>query len=523
MMVLGGLAALVGTGLLVWLIASSSGENRARTNVEVAPVTAMDLREREAVASPVVARDPTTAEFVAAATRRDAPAPGCGLQVSGTGGSSWRPVDAVGELPEGVDACHMPQVGFDDEGRLVYSFVAISGSERPRQPVGLFAVTSDDHAQTFSQPRRLTEVDTFASSVAVGPDGIHAAWLADAQGGPSDQNRLAWPVGSRVLVAGGDATGLDEPVTVSDSGGLVAAPTVVSDSEGGAVLAYYQLPTEASPEDGAASLVSRGPWQLMVARRPGDGEGFGKPVAVAKFALPEQPDVASGETPSLARPLLVSRLGVAAPGLGVSADRVCASWTDAVEGQLEALIACSTDGGDSWGQLEPLGATLPEETSQWLPQVALTPGGRIEAVFYSGWDQAQDRAVDVFYAAAASPTTGFDSLVQVTSQSSHPQVAPLPGWFGTRLGLASGPDTLLAAWADSRNGLSIYPSQTIFAATIDAPGRRGGPAGWVAGGLLVGGLLVAATGLFLSRRAHPTRSPGPADDADVAERAGTKG
>lgn len=515
--VAGILAALVGAGLLVWLVAASSAEEQSRVEVE-APVTAMDLRQQEAVTSPVVARDPTTPDFVAAATRTDVPGPGCALQVSGDGGASWRPVDAVGELPEDLGGCHSPAVGFDDR-RLVFSFVGVSAAE-PTQPAGLFVVTSDDHAQTFSQSRKVADLDTFATSVAVGPEGLHTAWLQGGRSDPAEEGQLAWPVGSRVVAAGGDPTGLDEPVAVSEGNGLVAAPAVAADPEGGTVVAYYQLPLTASTDDGVASLVSAGPWRLMVARRTGDS-GFGEPVGVAEVELPEQPDVVSGEPPSLAYPHLVSRVGIAAPGVAARAGQVCVAWTDGVTDTLEAFVGCSADGGQRWAQPVPLGAAMPEKSAQWLPQVGLTPSGEVEAVFYAGWAEAEGRAVDVFYA-SVTPGERFAEPLPLTSQSSRPQAAPLPGWFGTRLGLTSASSTPVAAWADSRNGLSLYPSQAVFAATIDRPGRETKPAGWMAGVLLVGGVIAGAVGLRQRRRGRTGSAGKLADETDVGQSAGAQ-
>jgi hypothetical protein len=287
---------------------------------------------------------------------------------------------------------------------------------------------------------------------------------------------------------------------VSDSDGLVAAPTVAADSDGGAVLAYYQLPATATTDGDVTTLVSRGPWRLMVAHRAGDGQGFGRPVAVADLELPDQPELTSGVLPSgHPQPHLVSRLGIAAPALAADGGTMCVGWSDGAEGKLEAFVRCSKDGGASWAGPAGLGAGLDGDSAQWLPQVALGPSGRIDAVFYSGWDNAGGRAADVFYASSIGPGQAFANPLRLTSQSSHLGSAPAPGWFGTGLALTSGPDEALALWTDSRNGLRIYPSQTIFAATIDTP--AGGPArrSGGAGVLVAAGLALAGTGLHRRR------------------------
>lgn len=506
----GGVLVLAGSG--VWLSprVAAWGSRPARMMGE-APVTATDLGARRAVTSPVVARDPTTPEFVAAATRTDAPGPDCELAVSGDGGDSWWPVAAIEELPEGLAACYAPGVGFDADGRLVFWFVGMEGP--PPQPTGLWVVTSPDHAQTFTQPRKLAEVSTAAARVALGDrGGLQAVWLDPLSGGEQGEGDGAggWPLGSRVVAAVGDVGGLGEPVTVAEPDGLVAAPTVAVGADGGAVVAYYQLPADAGTGEGAASLVEAGPWRLMVARRPPGEEGFGEPVSVAELALP------ADESIPVNQPRFVTRRGVTAPGLATGGGRVCASWTSLDDTALDAWVRCTDDGGETWGKPVQLGAEL-AATFQWLPQVAVTDAGRVAAVFYHHRDDAEDgRAVDTYYAATDDPRAGFGEAQRLSSQSSLPRRAPIRGWFGTQLGLTEDPSGAVAMWADSRHGIpQAYPSQTVVAATLDTPAApAAGPYGWAGGGLVAGGLTLAAGGVWWRRRhppgAGPRGSPEPA-------------
>lgn len=107
----------------------------------------------------------------------------------------------------------------------------------------------------------------------------------------------------------------------------------------------------------------------------------------------------------------------------------------------------------------------------------------------------------MWYASSGRPDEGFGEPLRLTSTNSHPAAAPARfGWYGTRLGLVSGADTTVAAWADSRSGLPVYPSQTVFAATIDPPAGDSNVEGWLGAGLLAGGLAVAGGGLTLRRR-----------------------
>lgn len=485
--VLVGVLLVVAGGMLAlgWVPAGSGGAGPAQVLEEV-PVTAMDLGVRRAVTSPVVARDPTTPTFVVAATRTDAPGPGCDLHVSGDAGRGWLPVRAVKRLPEGLGACYAPDVGFSPDGRLIFSFVGVAGP--PPRPQGLYVVTSSDHAQTFTQPVRIADVATFAVDTVVTGTGLEAVWV-DPVADRSDRKGTAAAVGARVVAAAGDSAGLATPVVVADSDALVAAPVMAASLDGVASVAFYQLPGDAPPTASLPELAMAGPWQLMVASRGPGAKEFGDPVLVGEvnLAVPNAPSGSGG-------PRLVSmNRGIAAPGLAASTDKMCASWTRMGRISLDAQVGCSQDGGHSWQTptgLEPAGAN---EGDQWLPQVSIADGGRVEAVFYSRSRGETSDGAHVYYAATESVQDGVGEVLQLTSAASSPEQAPLAGWYGTRLGLDSHRRATLALWPDSRHGLRrSYTYQTVSAAMIQIPSTAGGPSLGLALGLLLSGVVVAA-------------------------------
>lgn len=509
---LGAVTAVAGVGLTAGWPGGGEVEGALKVGVE-APMTAMDLGVRRAVTSPVVARDPTTPQFVVAATRTDTPGPDCGLHASGDGAASWLPVQVFDGPPAGVQACYAPQVGFDAAGRLVFAFVGMAGP--PPHPVGVWAGISNDHAQTFTQPRKLAEVATTAISLAVAGDAVHLAWLQPPDGGSGGQDD-GWPVGEAVVVASGPVAGeLNPPVQLaaSGSGGLVAGPVVAAAPDGGVAVGFWQLPDEATTGQGAGSLLGAGPWRLLVAHRPAGSTAFREPVVVAQRRLPPVESRAGGH------PELVTRRGVAPPGLTIDAARVCASWT-ALGGTagLDALVACTEQGHGRWGQPVKLGDSLAGETFQWLPQIALSGTGRLDAVFYHHRQQADDgRAADTYYTTTRDLEDGFTRPVRVSSQSSLPHQGPLPGWFGTHLGLHSGPHGAVVAWADSRNGMpTARPSQTVFSATIPPPPAGGVPA-WTAGVLVAIGSAGTAAGLWW-RHARRHRDDGDGSHGAPSDR-----
>lgn len=498
---------LAGLGLVGWWgveVRTAPGSPQRGSET---PVTALDLRARRAVTSPAVSVDPTNAQFVALATRTDSPGPDCGLHVSGDGAKSWLPVEALDQLPGGVEGCYAGDVDFDGMGRLVFSFLGMAGS--PPEPVGLYAVSSDDNAQAFTQPRRLADLATTGADVAVGAERLHAVWL-EAANGDSGEEQAGWPVGGRVVAASGDYGGLGEPLVVDGpEEGLVAAPTVAADVDGEAVaVAYYQLPAEATTEGGVSSLTEQaGPWRLMVATANSDG-AFHDPVEVAAFKLP-----AVEAEPPVRRPRLVSGRGIAAPGLAARGDRLCAAWTDAGEqGQLAAWVRCSREGGQTWQEPAQLGGGLGGALGQWLPQVALTSDA-VEAAFYSSHADTDAPVADVYYA-TESPGDGFGTPLRLSSRSSQPPQAPRPSWYGTRVGLATVGKRTVAAWADSRNAIPrLFPSQEVFAAVLATPAEAAGPPVWLGSGLMAGGLGVLGGALGWRRASRRRARDGDQEEA----------
>lgn len=520
----GSLVVLAGGGLAGWLQLGGPGADAAPRAVGETPVTAMDLRGGLAVTSPTVARDPTEPEFLAAATRGDAPGPGCGLQVSGDGGDSWMEIDVVGTFPEGIGACYEPQVAFSADGRLVYSFIGMAGP--PPQPDGVFVVVSDDRAQTFTQPRRLADLDTTTPRMAVSAEGVELVWLDPVEEPEWGRVGPPWPVGPQVHAAVGDAGGLDEPVVVAEPDGLVAAPTIAGDPDGAAAVAYYELPAAGRVEGGTATLAGEGPWRLMVARRSDDAAGgFEEPEEVAELEWADQAvwnsDLRPPEdAPAALQPLLLTRWGIAEPGLAVSDGTVCVSWTHGADSGLQAMVSCSAD-GDGWGSPSRLGAAADGAQVSWLPQVAIGPSGQAQAVFYGRHGDTADETVDVWFASVDEPGVQDPDAVRLTSTGSSPRSSPRPGWYGSRLGLASGADTAVAMWADSRNSVELRPNQTLFSAVVNTPSGPPRPLGWVAGGLLVAGLLMAVGGLVARRRQRTAggHEPGDVEEAPTAEAA----
>lgn len=485
-----------------------TAETQRASAVEV-PVTTTDVRLNRAVTSPVIARSSAVPAFLIAASRTDMPGPGCDLHASGDSGASWREVNVDRVLSDSVEGCHAPYVDVTREGRVVVSFVEMSGTVPT--PQSLYVVASDDHAQTFTRPRRLTDVQVAASGLAVTDETMHVVWLqtGDDSGGSQEAGHRRLPVGQQVRAAstpaGGSGT-VNSVVVSGGSDGFVAAPAVAAGPDGRVAVAYYQLPSDASVGDGDDSATGAGRWRLMVANRP-DGEAFSDPVEVDRFGLP-----AVEGRPPYAHPMLVAEQGIIAPGLAVGAGRTCVGWTDQNRSGLDALVACSSD-GQQWEKPVRVGGDLADETFQWMPQVAVTPQGTAAAVFWHHRPDAdRGRDVDVYYSSAGLVGGLAGPGLRLTSQSSNASRGPLQGWFGTRLALVDDTHGTVAMWADTRNGLPrVHATQDVFAAVLPRPQPDGttqsssAASGWKRPALVTAGLAAVVVATLLWRRGRTAR------------------
>jgi hypothetical protein len=82
--------------------------------------------------------------------------------------------------------------------------------------------------------------------------------------------------------------------------------------------------------------------------------------------------------------------------------------------------------------------------------------------------------------------------------------------FGSRIGVLSHPDRVVAAWTDTRNSRGGTTGQDIFATVVELPAEGGQP-GWARA---LGGVMVAAglACLVLALTALRRRRPATADD-----------
>ncbi|MGI8808913.1 MAG: hypothetical protein ACR2KK_13950 [Acidimicrobiales bacterium] len=160
--------------------------------------------------------------------------------------------------------------------------------------------------------------------------------------------------------------------------------------------------------------------------------------------------------------------------------------------------------------------TVGDGVPQDMPSVGVSPGGRIDVVYY---DRAVDRTgptADVLLSSSADSGASFAKTFRLNAQSSNRRVGPKgspfseEADFGSRTAVASLSGGVVAAWTDTRNGTADSGKQDIFSASVPLPDKR--PVS-LAFRLLAGsGILLGIAGVtlfILSRRARRPSLPAP--------------
>jgi hypothetical protein len=108
---------------------------------------------------------------------------------------------------------------------------------------------------------------------------------------------------------------------------------------------------------------------------------------------------------------------------------------------------------------------MKDGTSQYLPRVAVSSSGRVDIVFYDRRRDSRNIMTDTFLATSTDRGETFTNR-RLTSESFSsgvgPKVSELHGNdFGTKLGVDSWGNTVVAAWTDTREGSTADDQQDI--------------------------------------------------------------
>ena len=498
---------VVGTGLLLMASTLGGGELRQRRSVVPLNAGAVDGTDPRAHNSPTVARSPTNPDNLAVVARVDTPQYACALHVSGDGGTRWEEVPIP--FPGGEEApprCFSPDVVFDAAGTLYLSFVTLRGEGN--SPNAVWTASSTDGGRTITAPTRALGPLAFQVRLLADvrrPGNLYLTWLqADAvalYALPNPANPVRF-----MRSSDGGLTWSDQRDVSSSARQRVVAPSPAQGRENELFVLFLELLDDRLDYHGAhewrAGDPYQGPWRLVLSRSVDRGESW-REVVVANDVVPTQRMlVFLPPTPSLA--------------VDAQRGRVYVAFQDARNGDADVLLWSSTNFGATFSGPRRVNDTVPGDgTSQYLPKVAVTPGGRLDVVYYDRREDPDDIANEVSLQSSSDggatfgprrrlSTTAFDSRIGFGGQRG---LADL----GSRLGLLGGDDRVFALWSDTRRGSVEEVRQDLALAVVDVAGPSSLRTPLrVLGGLAVvaGTLLLLWTVALVIRRRSPN---GPSD------------
>jgi len=532
----GRLRPVICCGVLVSVLALAGGGGTVRAATtgrtpavrpEVA-VSGLDRRLQLAHNSPSLAADPTGPRFVAMAGRLDNPDFGCTLHLSGDGGRGWIPVKPVPRLPAKAEKCYAPEIAFDADGLLYYSFIALAG--QGNSPTGTWLVTSHDRGRSFSEPRRLLGPERYMVRMAIdrtmGSEGrLHLVWLEARSSPLGGLGPPPNPIMSSYSDDGGRT--FSDPVTISDPSRRAVAPALALGPDHEVHVLYYDLEDDARDYQGLEGPTWDGLWSLHLATSTDGGTSFRTAVKVDGAVVPPE------------RVMLIYTMPP--PALAVdSAGRVFAAWHDATNGDWDAFLRRSDDRGRTWAPRQRLNDDpVANGRHQYLPRLSVAPTDRLDAVFLDRRDDAENVRNNTYLASSPPGGTAFSANVRLTAESSNTTIGTrydIPSAlglvdYGSRLGLLSLSNRAVAAWPDTRNSEVNEYGQDIFATEVDFGGPAGDDVAGTGGGngsalpavLAIAGAVLIAAVVVAGRRRRPAVDdpPHPGDEAARPEDGGS--
>lgn len=460
-LILAAVLVLVGAGAVLVSLAFHRQPSAHVVGVD-APVDpeALDPGDITANNSPTLVQDPTRPDRLAVTNRIDTPGFSCALQVSSDGGSHWSRVPVP--IPPGEERkCYAPDAAFGADGTLYVSYVTLRG--RGNTPHAVWVVRSQDAGRTLSAPRRVS-----------GPLAFQVRLVTD----PARPRRLylTWLQASSVGLYRFTAPGNPIEATRSDDGGNTwQAPRRVSDPARGRVVA----PTPAVGPDGALYVLYL---DLRGDRLDYEGAhgGVGGPPYSGRFALVLARSRDAGATwqESVAENQLVPTQRFIAflppfPSLAIDrrSGRIYAAYQDGRLSPSDVYLWSLSPGAQRWqGPTRVNDTPAHDGSSQYLPQIAVAPNGRVDVEYYDRRDDPHDRFNEVSLQSSFDGGRSFSARIVLTDRAfdsriglgSEVGMADL----GSRLGLVSSSAGALGAWTDTRAGTQASNKQDIGFARV---------------------------------------------------------
>jgi hypothetical protein len=448
--------------------------------------------------SPTIVRSPRDRELMVVTNRIDSPDFSCAVHVSSDGGEHWRPVRvpiAAGRARK----CYAPDAVFGADGTLHVSYVTLQG--RGNTPSAAWVASSRDGARTLSAPRRVAGPLAFGVRIAADPDKAGALVVTWVQARAVGQLRFAAP-GNPVMLARSTDGGRrwSDPVRVSAPGrGRVLAPSAAVGPHGELYVLMLDVGDDRldyeGGHDGFGGPPYSGRFSLILARSLDDGASWQESVVDDKIVPTTRFIAFLPAFPALAVDRARGRLYVA--------------YHDARLGDADVFVWTLERGAARWSAPVRVNDTPRHDaTAQYLPQLAVAPGGRLDVVYYDRRDdERRDTHNDVSLQSSTDGGRTFGHHVSLSSSyfdsrigfGSERGLADL----GSRLGLVSDDGGALAVWSDTRAGTDASSKQDLRVARIEA----GWPASLATILLILGTALGAAGSLTLAAAARRRDSP----------------
>ncbi|MDQ3898126.1 MAG: hypothetical protein M3326_12950 [Actinomycetota bacterium] len=410
--------------------------------------------------SPAVAQDPGNPSTIVLADRIDTPRFSCSVSLSTTGGATWKPLSLP--LPSDAPNCHQPDVAYTGAGRLLVLYTATGG--RFNQPVGVWLQRFDGD-RPAGPAVRVAPAEAFHARMAVDEARVWVTWV-QADGAAEQPLGFLHAAAPLRMARSADAGATFSPPETVSEGRRVVQPTPVSLGGGRLVVGALDLADDVvdyeARHGGQGGPPSEGHWRVVTWSSADGGATFGSPATVADdLVIPARIIVNLAPAPSFARD--PNRAG-----------RLYAAWDAGQGAERDVYLARSDDDGANWSRPVRVGPGL---GGQFLPAVAVSPGGRVDVVFYDRRADPEDRRATVTLASSRDGGRTFRSAVvsdaPFDTRIGFGSLQGIPV-LGSRLAVLSETDRVLAFWSDTSRGTIDDNVQDLAGVTVEVEdaGRR---------------------------------------------------
>ncbi|HEX2027053.1 MAG TPA: sialidase family protein [Nitriliruptorales bacterium] len=429
-------------------------------------------------ASPQIARNPVTGEFVVAETEVRAERT-CDVHVSTDDGRSWSPggdpmlepwTDCSGDPDANVNFW----LEFDRDGVLYMAFPAndpedqtLPKAERQRH---IFLARSEDSGRTFDttmvwEAPKAGELDGGGSRngrtwVAVDPNDpryVYVTWMNWWKVGEEDRNRAMLAASSdggqtfaEPVSLGAEDESWYEPRPAVDGNGAVhvvfpSRQYTVPEGQEAIRSAYHRVSTDHGKTWSQQRLVDEG----------GIGTGFAR-----KWGLEADPR---------SNVLYVVWYGNTDPRAVASAD------DELPDDDRDILVRVSTDSGRSWSEPRVVNDDIPG-VPNFHPGLSIAPNGRLDVAWldFRNDPNPADRGglQDVFYSSSTDQGQTFSADLRISDRSIDRQFGVWSNSVDIHapVGITSTNDSVYFVWQDSRNARPEGSAEDVYFASLKLNG-----------------------------------------------------